>query len=67
MLLYVAYIPFELVIGAWLLVKGSSPRPDSVDATSSQPLPPGQQPTPDPIAIRDLADERGTYLDRSRR
>jgi len=53
MLFYVAYIPFELVVGTWLLVKGSPHRSDASDAPSSEPLPPGRQPTPDPVDIRE--------------
>ena len=39
MLLYAAYVPFELVVGIWLLVKGSPYRPEvprqTVAATST--------------------------------
>lgn len=37
LLLYVAYVPFELVVGIWLLVKGSPGWPATVNATRSEP------------------------------
>jgi hypothetical protein len=46
-LLYVAYMPFELVVGIWLLVKGSPTRPRATDGTRSEPLPRAEGPTPD--------------------
>jgi Domain of unknown function (DUF4386) len=49
-LLYVAYMPFELVVGLWLLVKGSPVRPD---ATTPAPLTSTERPTtPDAIDVR---------------
>jgi hypothetical protein len=36
MLLYVAYMPFEFVVGVWLLVKGSHGRPPTLGGTSPQ-------------------------------
>jgi len=36
MLLYAAYMPFELVVGLWLLVKGSPGRPTTRGATSPE-------------------------------
>jgi hypothetical protein len=36
-LLYAAYVPYELFVGIWLLVKGSSSRPAAAGATTSEP------------------------------
>ncbi|MFZ0323540.1 MAG: DUF4386 domain-containing protein [Actinomycetes bacterium] len=55
MLFYVAYIPFEFVVGTWLLVKGSPHRPDATDATSAESLPPEQQPTLDLVDVHEAA------------
>ena len=35
MLLYAAYVPYELVVGIWLLAKGSSRWPQTLDTTTS--------------------------------
>lgn len=51
MLFYVAYMPFELVVGIWLLVKGSPVRPAITGATRSGVLPPTVAPAPDPVDV----------------
>ncbi len=51
-LLYAAYVPYELVVGIWLLLKGSAGRPEVLDATTSEPLPPTERPTPDAVDVR---------------
>lgn len=53
--LYAAYVPFEFVVGIWLLVKGSQVRPTAVDPTISAPQPPTQRSTADVVDVR--ADE----------
>jgi hypothetical protein len=37
--LYAAYVPFEFVVGVWLLVKGSAGWGQAVNATGSEPVP----------------------------
>ncbi len=55
MLLYVAYMPFELAVGVWLLVKGSPSRPTTIAATSPEAL--------SPIDVR-TADAADTHASR---
>jgi hypothetical protein len=51
-LLYVAYMPFELVVGIWLLVKGSPVRPTATGATRSELHLRTERPTPEPADAR---------------
>ena len=51
-LLYVAYMPFELIVGIWLLAKGSPARPTAAGVTRSEPLPRAGRPTPDTSDVR---------------
>ena len=44
-LLYAAYVPYEFVVGSWLLVKGSPLRPVATSARA-EPLPPTERPAP---------------------
>jgi hypothetical protein len=53
--LYAAYVPFELVVGIWLLVKGSPVRPAATGPTTSAPSPVVERSTPDVVDVR--ADE----------
>ena len=53
-ILYAAYVPFEFVVGMWLLVKGSPIRPAASSPTSSAP-PPVERSTADVVDVR--ADE----------
>lgn len=46
MLLYVAYMPFELVVGLWLLVKGSPDLRTTTGATAYEEPPPTETATP---------------------
>jgi len=50
--IYAAYVPFELVVGIWLLVKGSPGWPATVDATRSEPVQPSAQPSADATGVR---------------
>ncbi len=45
-LLYAPYVPYELTVGIWLLVKGSPGRPTGV---SSEQLRPSERPAPDAV------------------
>jgi len=49
--LYAAYVPFELVVGLWLLVTGSPDGPEHPDASRPQHLPP-EQPAGGAIEVR---------------
>ena len=58
-LLAVAVVPFEFVVGVWLLVKGSPGWPGTVNATRSEPQPPSARPVPDAIDVRAGGTTRG--------
>lgn len=51
-LLYVAYTPYELFVGIWLLVKGSPGRAAAATVTRSQPLEQSKRPTPRAVDVR---------------
>ncbi len=53
--LYAAYVPFEFVVGIWLLVKGSPIRPAAITPTSAAPPPAVERSTADVVDVR--ADE----------
>lgn len=51
-LLYAAYVPFEFVVGVWLLVKGSPAGRKPPHATTSELLAPSAQPVPRASDVR---------------
>jgi hypothetical protein len=51
-LLYVAYVPFEFVVGCWLLVKGSPGRSGGTDRTTLQDGPSARRSAADGISVR---------------
>lgn len=62
-LLYAAYVPYELFVGIWLLVKGSPGWPAAAGATRSDPLRPSERPAPAPstsilVGVRHDANPR---------
>ena len=50
-LLYAAYVPYQLFVGIWLLVKGSPGRPAAAGATRSDPLRPSERPAPGAVDV----------------
>jgi Domain of unknown function (DUF4386) len=50
-LLYAAYVPYELFVGIWLLVKGSPGWPAAGGATRSEPLRPSERPAPGAVDV----------------
>ena len=50
-LLYAAYVPYQLFVGIWLLVKGSPGWPAAAGATSSDPLRPSERPAPGAVDV----------------
>lgn len=61
--LYVAYVPYELVVGIWLLVKGSPGRPEDPDATRPHQLPLAEQPAPEAVDVRPEAVSQRRPID----
>lgn len=50
--LYVAYVPVEFVVGCWLLIKGSPGRPDDPDGATLPAIPSAQRSAADGISVR---------------